>query len=75
MASEDAKVEPAGDLSFYEPKLTIKYASYVGLQAGIVGTLVSTIQNALGKHNKGAMGVFTRTGGTIGFFGASTLSA
>ncbi|EJD04070.1 uncharacterized protein FOMMEDRAFT_19377 [Fomitiporia mediterranea MF3/22] len=57
-------------LAFYEPKSTLKYASFVGLQAGIVGTLVSTVQNALGKHNKGAFGVFTRSGGTIGFFAA-----
>jgi len=31
---------------------------------------VSTVQNALGQHSHGAMGVFTRTGGTIGFFAA-----
>ena len=58
----------------YDPKPTLKYASFVGLQAGIVGTLVSTVQNALGKHNAGALGVFTRTGGTIGFFGGFLLS-
>ncbi|KAH8120203.1 hypothetical protein DFH11DRAFT_1722044 [Phellopilus nigrolimitatus] len=31
---------------------------------------INAVQNALGTHNKGAMGVFTRTGGTIGFFAA-----
>ncbi len=55
---------------FFEPRPTIKYTSVVGLQAGIVGAVVSTIQNALGTHNYGAAGVLTRSGGTIGFFGA-----
>lgn len=53
----------------YEPKPTLKQASRVALQAGAVGLVVSTVQNALGKHSHGAMGVVTRTGGTIGFFG------
>ena len=30
--------------------------------------LVSTVRNALEQHNKGAMRVITRTGGTIGLF-------
>lgn len=54
---------------FYEPRPTVKYASVVGLQAGFVGALVSTVQNALGTHNQGAAGFLTRSGGTIGFFG------
>lgn len=29
------------------------------------GLFISTIQNALQKHERGAMGIFTRTGGTI----------
>ena len=53
----------------YQPKPTLKYASQVALQAGSVGLVVSTVQNALGNHSHGAMGVLTRTGGTIGFFG------
>ena len=53
----------------YEPKPTLQYASAVGLQAAGVGALVSAVQNALGTHNSGAAGFFTRTGGTIGFFG------
>ena len=54
---------------FYVPKATVKYATFAGLQGGAFGTLVATIQTALGKHNKGATGVFTRYSGTIGFFG------
>jgi hypothetical protein len=53
----------------YVPKPTIKNTFKVTLQAGTVGLVLSTVQNALGKHTHGAMGVLTRTGGTIGFFG------
>ena len=53
----------------YDPKPSLRYASAVGLQAAVVGTFVSAIQNALGSHSRGAAGFFTRTGGTIGFFG------
>lgn len=39
-----------------------------------MGLLVSAVQNALERHNRGAMGVFTRTGGTIAFFAAMGFS-
>jgi hypothetical protein len=55
----------------FQPRATLRYASAVGLQAAGVGALVSAVQNALSSHNHGAFGVFTRTGGTIGFFGSS----
>ena len=55
--------------SSYEPKPTLQQTFRVTLQAGTVGLVLSTVQNALGKHTHGAMGVVTRTGGTIGFFG------
>ncbi|TCD69919.1 hypothetical protein EIP91_005743 [Steccherinum ochraceum] len=57
-------------LSTYQPRPTIYSASIVGAQAAAVGAFVSTVQNALGKHTRGAAGFFTRTGGTIGFFAA-----
>lgn len=58
-----------GSTQGFEPKPALDYAVTAGLQAGAVGVFVSALQNALGKHNYGAMGVVTRTGGTIGFFG------
>ena len=61
------------DGSSYEPKPTLKQTFRVTLQAGTVGLVLSTVQNALGKHAHGAMGVVTRTGGTIGFFGNTIL--
>ncbi|GBE78011.1 hypothetical protein BKA93DRAFT_814267 [Sparassis latifolia] len=54
----------------YEPKPTLQYTSIIGLQAAGVGAFVSAIQNALGTHTRGAAGFFTRSGGTIGIFGA-----
>jgi hypothetical protein len=55
----------------YDPKPTLGNATQSAIISGGVGAFVSTIQNALGTHNRGAAGVFTRTGGTTGFFGAS----
>ncbi|QRV76082.1 mitochondrial import inner membrane translocase subunit TIM17 [Ceratobasidium sp. AG-Ba] len=54
----------------YEPKSSLQNAAFVGLQSAGVGVLVSAVQNALDSHNRGAAGIFTRTGGTIGFFSA-----
>jgi hypothetical protein len=53
----------------FEPKTPVANAATVGLKAGAVGFFVSSLQNALQTHNYGVMGVFTRTGSTIGFFG------
>ena len=53
----------------FDPKPALPYATNVALRAAGVGFFVSALQNALGNHPKGAMGVVTRTGGTIGFFG------
>lgn len=65
--ADSAEVDTPTNL--YDPKPTLNYASRVGLQAAAVGIFVSTIQNALNSHSRGAMGFITRTGGTIGFFG------
>ncbi|KAI0068251.1 hypothetical protein BV25DRAFT_1793281 [Artomyces pyxidatus] len=61
---------PDADASSYEAKPSIQYAAKVGLQAGLVGAFVSSVQNALGTHSHGAAGFLTRSGGTIGFFAA-----
>lgn len=54
----------------YEPKAVVGASTRLGLQAAGFGAFVAAIQNALGTHNRGATGVFTRYGGTIGIFGA-----
>ena len=68
--SQDETHAQTPEILTYDPKPSLRHASAVALQAGMAGALVSAIQNALGSHNRGAAGVFTRTGGTIGFFGA-----
>jgi len=54
----------------FAPRPAFYNAGVVGLQSAGVGVLVSAVQNALATHNQGASGIFTRTGGTIGFFAA-----
>lgn len=54
----------------YTPKDVAPTTFRVGLQSGFVGLVVSSIQNSLARHDHGAMGVFTRTGGTIALFAA-----
>lgn len=55
-------------MSTFTPKEVAPTTFRVGLQSGFVGLIVSSIQNTLARHDKGAMGIFTRTGGTIGLF-------
>ncbi|WVN89456.1 uncharacterized protein L203_104679 [Cryptococcus depauperatus CBS 7841] len=52
----------------FHPHPSLALATKITLQSAGVGLLVSSVQNALEKHNAGAMGVFTRTGSTITFF-------
>jgi len=54
----------------YETKNALQNAAYVGLQSAGVGLVISSVQNALDTHSRGAAGIVTRTGGTIGFFAA-----
>lgn len=41
------------------------------LFGGGAGLITSAVQNSLAKRNVGAMGVFTRTGGTVAMFSTS----
>lgn len=61
----DSEVPPTA----FEVKSPVSNSFNAAMKAGAVGFFVSSLQNALGKHNYGAMGVLTRTGGTVGFFG------
>ncbi|TFK30322.1 hypothetical protein FA15DRAFT_662263 [Coprinopsis marcescibilis] len=65
-----SSTEPEASVAFH-PKPVLDYTAAVGLQSAAVGLFVSALQNALGKHSHGALGVVTRTGGTIGFFAAT----
>ncbi|KAL7419993.1 hypothetical protein Q5752_004956 [Cryptotrichosporon argae] len=61
---------PAEHAHAFHAHPSVAVASKVTLQSAGVGLLVSSVQNALEKHDRGAAGVLTRTGGTIGFFAA-----
>ena len=55
----------------YEPKDALGRAAQGALVVGSAGALLSAVQNSLAKHNVGALGFLTRTGGSIGIFGMS----
>lgn len=65
---EQFETRQSTEPSAFEPRSSLQNAAFVGLQSAGVGTLVSAVQNALDHHNRGAAGILTRTGGTIGFF-------
>ncbi|GJJ13890.1 hypothetical protein Clacol_008147 [Clathrus columnatus] len=52
----------------YEERPALRNGVIVGAQGAALGTLVASVQNALQQHNRGAFGLLTRSGGTIGFF-------
>lgn len=65
MAAHD---EAAKDV--YHPKDAVGLAVQATLVMGGAGLTVSAIQNTLTRQNVTGWGVFTRTGGTIGYFGS-----
>ncbi|KAJ5732616.1 hypothetical protein N7493_004097 [Penicillium malachiteum] len=54
----------------YHPKDAISAATKTTLLTGTVGLMGSAVQNTLARRNVGALGVLTRSGGTIGIFAA-----
>ena len=59
----------APDENTYHPQDAIQEGLKTGLVGAITGFGISAVQNTLAKRNVGALGVFTRTGGTIVTFG------
>lgn len=57
------------DEPVYQPQDAIRDALKTSLITGSGGLLFAAVQNTLVRQNIGAMGVFTRFGGTIGMFG------
>lgn len=66
--SSDTPTKPT-DSGAYEPKPVWINTGFAAAQLGGAGVLVAAVQNALSSHNRGAWGIFTRSGGTIAFFG------
>ena len=53
----------------FHPHDSVKNGIYGAAAGSTFGFIFSSAQNVLQKHNAGALGVFTRTGGTIAVFG------
>ena len=53
----------------YHPQDAVSAAMKATMLTGGVGLFASAVQNTLAKRNVGPMGVFLRSGGTIGIFG------
>lgn len=58
----------------FHPRDTLSNTATTTLQTTAAGALLAGVQNTLRKQNVGAMGIITRSGGTIALFGASTTS-
>ncbi|KGB75200.1 hypothetical protein I307_04250 [Cryptococcus deuterogattii 99/473] len=58
----------------FHPHSSLSLATNIAVRSAGVGLLVSATQNALDKHNHGALGIFTRTGSTITLFAAMGFS-
>lgn len=59
------------DSHVFHQRSPVGDAFNAGSAGAVVGLLVSAVQNSLQKHHAGAMGIFTRTGGTIALFSTS----
>lgn len=53
----------------YQPQDTVAESLRATLITGTAGLTLSAVQNTLAKQNATAMGIFTRSGSTIAFFG------
>jgi hypothetical protein len=56
----------------YSERSPIADGMTAGAASAGAGLLVSAIQNSVQTHNRGALGVFTRTGSTIALFSKFT---
>lgn len=59
----------------YHPKDAISAATKATMLTGGVGLFAAAVENTLRKRNVGPLGVFVRSGGTIGIFGIATAQA
>lgn len=63
---QQTQVEP----EHFEARTTLSNGMSAAVGSAAAGVFVSAIQNSISSHDKGAMGVFTRSGSTIGLFAA-----
>jgi hypothetical protein len=70
MASDDTH----GEGHDFHPKDAIGETAQVAFTTGTVGALIAGIQATLTKQNIGALGAFTKYGGTMAMFSMQLLS-
>lgn len=54
----------------WQPQDAVAKATAASLLGGGAGFLIAAVQNTTARQNIGALGVFTRFGGTTALFGA-----
>lgn len=57
------------DNEVYQPKDAIRESLRSGAYGSALGFGIAAVQNTMKKRNVGALGVFTRSGGTIAMCG------
>ena len=65
---------PEIDELAYEPEDAIANGFRGAFLTGSAGLLISAVQNTVAKQNIGALGVFTKFGGTTAIFGITQWS-
>jgi hypothetical protein len=53
----------------FHPRDALANTANTTLQTTAAGAIIAGVQNTLRKQNVGAMGIFTRSGGTIALYG------
>lgn len=61
---------PSYDKPVFHERSAINEALNAGAVSAAAGLFMSALQNSVQRHSAGAMGIFTRTGGTIALFSA-----
>jgi hypothetical protein len=52
----------------FHPRDALANTASTALQTTVAGAIIAGVQNTLRKQNVGAMGILTRSGGTIALF-------
>ena len=61
---------PSYNKPVFQERSAVNEALSAGAMSAAAGLFMSALQNSLQRHSAGAIGIFTRTGGTIALFSA-----
>jgi len=70
MASNPEQSKSSIEPEAYTSKAPFSNGMNAVVTSAAAGLIVSAVQNSVSKHDKGAMGIFTRSGSTIALFTA-----